>query len=790
MKHLATFSLTLLALAVFTVGGTVAQVQVPLVFQTGSNPLPGDTSLSILIQTATDSLFTQNLNQSSWLKCQPNSQFTYNATFPDTIQSMTYYWRGRLRADTTYSNWSTVYHFTLNIRQPILALSLTPASISANVGDVDTLWISLGGTGNRMKAALFNIAYNHNFITMNNVIKGSALIPPDNSFLSYDIYPDSVVASLAILNGVFTGTGQLLGLIFTSVQPGSTNLTFNNSILRDSANQDIPHTDSSASVQIQIPDTTRPTVVVNSPASGDTVNSRPTLSIRFRDNLGFNRGYYHLDNCSAPWTEFWSYNSNSLDTTISWRVPAISEGRHNIYFKVVDDWGNVNLDTCFYSWNLTYDTTPPASPTNLAAKPGNRKCRLSWTNPSGDFRGVEIRRNPWANNAYPEYDDSYPTPLGYPQNRTSGQLAYRGSGTSYQDSNDVAQFPRNVYFYSIFAYDRAGNYSRLSAGDTARATNYMLGDVDGDGIVYFGDLAIFAGTYDTKEGDGAYLPAFDIGPTASNSSEDIPLTDNKVDFEDLVIFAMNYMVATRAKVLAGPSGKITSGDLGLSLTGSTDSLLLGNQYQVKVSLVNNQDTVKSIHFILPYDSLQVRFVDVKRSYQLVDSTQPVFFYGKDTLGKVDVSFAILGANAPIIGSGEIAVITFELVQQVEPYLAFSLVDLRDVSGQPLDVNQDPGDENNQQIPSAYSLNQNYPNPFNASTQISYELPRSGEVSLRIYNIKGELVRELMNEYTPAGHHRITWEGKNKDGLTTASGIYFYQIVSEGFAETKKMIFVK
>ncbi|OGC80212.1 MAG: hypothetical protein A2W07_08305 [candidate division Zixibacteria bacterium RBG_16_43_9] len=108
----------------------------------------------------------------------------------------------------------------------------------------------------------------------------------------------------------------------------------------------------------------------------------------------------------------------------------------------------------------------------------------------------------------------------------------------------------------------------------------------------------------------------------------------------------------------------------------------------------------------------------------------------------------------------------------------------------MDVNQDPGDENNQQIPSAYSLNQNYPNPFNASTQISYDLPKSGEVSLRIYNIKGELVRELMNEYTPAGHHRITWDGKNKDGLTTASGIYFYQIVSEGFAETRKMILMK
>ncbi len=790
MKHLATFSLTLLALTVFIVGSTAAQVKVPLVFQTGSNPVPGDTSLTILIQTSTDSLFNGNLTESGWLTCQPNSQVTYNASFPDSVASMTYYWRGRLKADTTYSTWSSVYHFTLNVEQPILALSLTPAYTFANVGDVDTLWIYLGGTGNRMKAALFNVSYNHNLITMNSVIKGPDLIPPDNSFLSYDIYPDSVVASLAILNGVFTGTGKLLGLIFTSAQSGSTYLAFNNSVLRDSANLDIPHTDSSAVVQIQIPDTTRPTVLVNSPVSGDTVNSLPTLLIRFRDNMGFNRAYYHLDNCSTPWVEFWSYNSNSLDTTISWRVPAITESRHYVYFKVVDDWGNVNLDTCSYSWNLTYDTTPPAPPTNLVAKPGNRKCKLSWTNPSGDFRGVEIRRNPWATNAYPEYDDSYPTPLGYPQSRTSGQLVYAGSGTSFRDSNDVAQFPRNIYFYSIFAYDRAGNYSRLSAGDTARATNYMLGDVDADGIVYFGDLAIFAGTYDTKQGDAAYLPVFDIGPTVSNSSEDIPTTDNKVDFEDLVIFAMNYMVASYAKPLAGPSEKV-SGDLGLIFTGATDSIPLGNQYQVRVSLVNNQDTVKSIHFILSYDSTQVRFIDARRSYHLVDSAQPVFFYGKDTLGSVDVSFALLGANAPITGSGEIALITFELAhKRTQPDFSFSLVDLRDVSGQSLDVSEDPGNGGNPQIPTAFHLNQNYPNPFNAWTQISYDLPKSGEVSLRIYNIKGELVRELMNEYTPAGRHSITWDGKNKEGLFTASGIYFYQIVSEGFAETRKMIFVK
>ena len=81
----------LLIFILLTAGGS-AEVQVPLVFQTCSTSLSGDTLYSIQIQTSTDSLFIGNLTQSGWLSCQPDSQFTYNASFPDSLPSASGLW--------------------------------------------------------------------------------------------------------------------------------------------------------------------------------------------------------------------------------------------------------------------------------------------------------------------------------------------------------------------------------------------------------------------------------------------------------------------------------------------------------------------------------------------------------------------------------------------------------------------------------------------------------------------------------------------------------------------------
>jgi hypothetical protein len=88
---------------------------------------------------------------------------------------------------------------------------------------------------------------------------------------------------------------------------------------------------------------------------------------------------------------------------------------------------------------------------------------------------------------------------------------------------------------------------------------------------------------------------------------------------------------------------------------------------------------------------------------------------------------------------------------------------------PSDVEDDKGMD---QFPHQHSLSQNYPNPFNQTTKISFTLPRSGFVSLNIYDILGRKVRALVSEHLSSGHKSVLWDGKNDSGKDVASGIYF------------------
>jgi photosystem II stability/assembly factor-like uncharacterized protein len=100
--------------------------------------------------------------------------------------------------------------------------------------------------------------------------------------------------------------------------------------------------------------------------------------------------------------------------------------------------------------------------------------------------------------------------------------------------------------------------------------------------------------------------------------------------------------------------------------------------------------------------------------------------------------------------------------------------------------------NNNDIPNEYRLMQNYPNPFNPSTSISYELPSGGLVTLKIYDILGNQVIELVNGHQNAGVHRVEW-----DASGYPSGAYFYKITvnntnsgAGNFFDTKKMVLIK
>jgi hypothetical protein len=91
------------------------------------------------------------------------------------------------------------------------------------------------------------------------------------------------------------------------------------------------------------------------------------------------------------------------------------------------------------------------------------------------------------------------------------------------------------------------------------------------------------------------------------------------------------------------------------------------------------------------------------------------------------------------------------------------------------------------IVSSFVLHQNYPNPFNPQTIIEYTLNSPSEVSLGVYNIKGQLVKTLIDGHREKGFHRVLWDGKNDKGEKTSSGIYYYQFKAEDYVETKKMV---
>jgi len=87
--------------------------------------------------------------------------------------------------------------------------------------------------------------------------------------------------------------------------------------------------------------------------------------------------------------------------------------------------------------------------------------------------------------------------------------------------------------------------------------------------------------------------------------------------------------------------------------------------------------------------------------------------------------------------------------------------------------------------SEFSLSQNYPNPFNPSTEIKFRIAKSSYTTLKVYDVIGKKVAELMNKELTAGEYEITFNGRNLN-----SGIYFYRLESGGFTETKRMILIK
>jgi flagellar hook assembly protein FlgD len=88
------------------------------------------------------------------------------------------------------------------------------------------------------------------------------------------------------------------------------------------------------------------------------------------------------------------------------------------------------------------------------------------------------------------------------------------------------------------------------------------------------------------------------------------------------------------------------------------------------------------------------------------------------------------------------------------------------------------------------LHPSYPNPFNPRTTIKFELNRSGPVDLAVFDVAGRLVKRLVSQPLPAGHHDAVWEGRDSAGRAAAAGVYFFRLKTNDTVDTKRMTLIK
>lgn len=94
------------------------------------------------------------------------------------------------------------------------------------------------------------------------------------------------------------------------------------------------------------------------------------------------------------------------------------------------------------------------------------------------------------------------------------------------------------------------------------------------------------------------------------------------------------------------------------------------------------------------------------------------------------------------------------------------------------------------IPTTSGLDPNFPNPFNASTQIAYRLAAPGPVRLEIYNILGQPVRTLVNQFQPAGFYQVPWDARDQRGAALATGVYLTRLRHPAGAQTRRLLYLK
>lgn len=330
--------------------------------------------------------------------------------------------------------------------------------------------------------------------------------------------------------------------------------------------------------------------------------------------------------------------------------------------------------------------------------------------------------------------------------------AIHGS-TSYTDGIAPSS---TVYQYLVKAVDSAHAVETVVPGNLM-ATSGVVGDLTGDTTVGLGDLVILGSYWGSRSTDPNFVAALDLNK------------DGEIGLGDLVLLGSNWTPASKV-AKAAPE----------AIEFFTSSAEYNSDNSIYYVTVNAKDVagVNGIAFSLKYDAAKYEFVkeivsglsgDIKIINDAEGIVDIASYYGSEQFrGAITLGFKPRGQIAEM----NIEMVNAEVaINGVVSAVSTSAVTLK-------------------AVPTVYSLSQNVPNPFNPTTTIAYSIPKAGHVSLAVYNIAGQKVRTLVNESQSAANYKVVWNGKNDNGESVATGMYFYRLVSGNYSKIVKMTLMK
>jgi hypothetical protein len=466
--------------------------------------------------------------------------------------------------------------------------------------------------------------------------------------------------------------------------------------------------------------------------------------------------------------------------------------------------------TSNHTIDVQFDVNPPvaAIATLTAAQvssgndgDGTIKLRLHWDDTLPPGATVEVYRARFGQ--YPEYDDAGGAVPGTPIHPPASPWAITAVAGSDQDDevNHVSGYDgRDVWYYAAFVKDQFGTYSPASNLTVGRP-NYLLGDVSdgttpglgrGNNVVDAADLSALGDSYGLSGGAVAAVAYLDVGPTQDFSVATRPSTDNVLDFEDLVMFAINFDVGALPRTVTLARSEAARGAGSEPAQSTADRLRVtapervstGQEFKVELWL-ECIGRLQAVSAALRWEPGVVEPVVVEPGEWLTQQGGVVF---SPAPGAADA--ALLGVRpSGLAGGGLLAVVRFRAVADGEPGITLATLRGRDRSNRAVDV-ESSIIRSEMPRPTHTELSAVFPNPIHGLANVEFSLAEPGRVSVTMYGVDGRAVRRLSSGAREAGRYRLTWDGRDDSGRLVPSGIYFVHMTTAREKMSRRVVFVK